>query len=239
MHYGIIAAGEGSRLVQEGVQKSKPLVDIVGKPMIGRLIDIFETLRAESINVIVNEQMIEVQQYLRKLKSALPVPLNIKIKSTPSSMHSFAELSSMMPSQGKFILTTVDTIFQPEDFECYVKAFEDTGDIDALMAVTSHIDDEKPLYVATDDGMHIQGFLDTQEDNVKYVSGGIYGLTSTAFDVLHRCLADGVARMRNFQRRLIADGLDVRAFDMGTILDIDHADDIVKANNFLTTPDKD
>ncbi|MDE6682257.1 MAG: NTP transferase domain-containing protein, partial [Muribaculaceae bacterium] len=41
MNFGIIAAGEGSRLVEEGVAYPKPLVPLNGKPMIGRLIDIF------------------------------------------------------------------------------------------------------------------------------------------------------------------------------------------------------
>ena len=56
MHYGIIAAGEGSRLVREGVALPKPLVDLDGRPMIERLIDIFVSLGAESVGIIVNEQ---------------------------------------------------------------------------------------------------------------------------------------------------------------------------------------
>ena len=57
MHYAIIAAGEGSRLVQEGIQLPKPLVDLDGRPMIKRLIDIMLDCDAESLSVIVNEQM--------------------------------------------------------------------------------------------------------------------------------------------------------------------------------------
>ena len=57
MHYGIIAAGEGSRLVQEGVSRPKPLVEIEGCPMIERLIRIFGECGAESVSVIVNEEM--------------------------------------------------------------------------------------------------------------------------------------------------------------------------------------
>ena len=34
MHYAIIAAGEGSRLAQEGVARPKPLVLLNGVPMI-------------------------------------------------------------------------------------------------------------------------------------------------------------------------------------------------------------
>lgn len=207
--------------------------------MIGRLIDIFVGCGAESINVIVNEQMTEVQDYLRALAASLPVPLNLKVKSTPSSMHSFAELSELMPQQGKFVLTTVDTIFRTGDFRRYVEAF-DKADADAVMAVTSYIDDEKPLYVATSDSaadalMRVDGFLDAAAPDVRYVSGGIYGLTGSAFKVLHKCLDEGVARMRNFQRALITGGLDVRAFDMGKILDIDHASDLQKAEAYIAS----
>lgn len=233
MHYGIIAAGEGSRLVQEGVGRPKPLVEIEGEPMIGRLIGIFASCGAESINVIVNEEMTEVRDYLTDLAAGLSVPLNIKVKSTPSSMHSFAELSGMMPSEGKFVLTTVDTIFRRDDFARYVDRFAHATGIDALMAVTGYIDDEKPLYVATDADMRITAFADKAQDNTRYVSGGIYGLTAPALGVLHRCLEDGVSRMRNFQRRLLTDGLRVDAYDMGKILDVDHASDIEKADAFL------
>lgn len=237
MHYGIIAAGEGSRLQQEGVLLPKPLVEIEGQPMIGRLINIFVECNAETVNVIVNEQMTEVQRFLRSLASTLPVPLNIKVKSTPSSMHSFAELSSMIPSTDRFVLTTVDTIFRAEDFRRYVESFERNAEADAYMAVTSHIDDEKPLYISTDEEMNITAFTDSPEPNTRYVSGGIYGFNGKASEILEECLREGVSRMRNFQRRLLTSGLRVKAFDMGKILDVDHASDIEKADAFLSNGD--
>jgi hypothetical protein len=39
--------------------------------------------------------------------------------------------------------------------------------------------------------------------------------------------------MRNFQRALITDGLQLKAFPFSKILDVDHAADIEKANQFL------
>lgn len=235
MNYGIIAAGEGSRLAQEGVELPKPLVNIEGRPMIQRLIDIMVACGAESISVIVNEFMTEVADYLRKVKDALPVPLNLVIKTTPSSMHSFYELGNLMRGKGRFVLTTVDTIFRREDFAKYIEAFSDCPpEIDGMMAVTAFVDDEKPLYVATDNAMDITAFRDEPADDTHYVSGGIYGLDGKAIDVLDRCMADGVHRMRNFQRALIASGLKLKAYDMGKILDVDHAGDISKAEEFLT-----
>lgn len=230
MNYGIIAAGEGSRLVSEGVAVPKPLVRLNGVPMIERLIDIFMHSSPESLSVIVNEQMTEVRAFLESLE--LPVPLNLVIKTTPSSMHSFHEVSKVMPD-GKFCLTTVDTIFRADDFRRYIDAFIADEKADGYMAVTPFIDDEKPLYVATDPSMRITGFLDSPADDVRYVSGGVYGLTASALKVLDDCMSAGVSRMRNYQRRLVEAGLDLRAYSIDKIIDVDHAGDIATAEEFI------
>ncbi|MDE5976269.1 MAG: NTP transferase domain-containing protein [Muribaculaceae bacterium] len=234
MNYGIIAAGQGARLAQEGVSLPKPLVRIDGRPMIGRLIDIFVECGAESVSVIVNEEMTEVADYLRQLAPTLPCKLNMVVKTTPTSMHSFYELSSLMEGKGRFIITTVDTIFRKDDFKRYVEAYTDAPeDVDGMMAVTGFIDDEKPLYVATDDEMRITAFLDRPAEGVKFVSGGIYGLNASAIPVLRKCLDNGVGRMRNYQRALVDEGLLLKAYDMNKIIDVDHAGDIATAEAFL------
>lgn len=229
MNYAIIAAGEGSRLAQEGVTLPKPLVRLQGVPMIQRLIDIFIKNDAESITLIVNEQMEQVQQYVKQIK--LNIPFNVIIKSTPSSMHSFFELREYL-KKGKFCLTTVDTIFREDDFSKYIQAFIADTTSDGMVAVTDYIDDEKPLYVSVDNEMKVDGFLD-KSDACKYISGGIYGLTPKSIETLERCLASGQSRMRNFQRQLIVDGLLIKAFPFSKILDVDHAEDIQKAEAFL------
>lgn len=235
MHFGIIAAGEGSRLASEGVRQSKPMLPIEGMPMIGRLIRIYERAGAESINVVVNDFMPDVREYLEKLKDELSVPLNLKVKSTPSSMHTFHELTGLLPDRGRFIATTVDTIFREEDFRRYAESFRDAPEtVDGMMAVTDFIEDEKPLYVdLLEPSMDIMGFLDKPSDGTKYVSGGIYGLDGKAIDVLNGCMERGVERMRNFQRALTADGLRLKAYPMGKIIDVDHASDILRAEEFL------
>ena len=231
MNYAIIAAGEGSRLAQEGVAKPKPLVELSGEPMIGRLISIFLRCNAESISIIVNEYMTEVREYLESLK--LPVPLNLVVKTTPSSMHSFYELSRVM-KPGKFCLTTVDTIFREPDFARYIAAFEADTENDGMMAVTPFIDDEKPLYVETDDQMNIVSFRDAAWDVEKYVSGGIYALNEKSFGVVKECIDNGVSRMRNFQRALVSSGLKLKAYSIDKIIDVDHAEDIATAQKFIS-----
>ena len=229
MDFAIIAAGEGSRLVQEGITTPKPLIKIQGSPLIERLIQIFLKNGASSISVIVNDEMKEVQAFLKGIR--LPVPFHLHIRSTPSSMHSFYELSRYLHSD-RFCLTTVDTIFREEEFSGYIKAFQDSEGADGLMAVTDFVDDEKPLYVETDKDLKILGFYDQTEDST-YVSGGIYCLRSTAVDVLEKAISEGMSRMRNYQRRLVAEGLYLKAYPFAKIIDVDHAEDISKAEEFI------
>ncbi len=230
MDYAIIAAGEGSRLAQEGIKCHKPLVRINGTTLIDRLINIFLKNDASSIRIIVNEEMTDVQEYLKGL--SLPVPFHLLIKSTPSSMHSFYELSRRFKS-GPVCLTTVDTIFREEEFAPYIRAFDSNPELDGLMAVTSYIDDEKPLHVQTDEDLRIKAFLDRTE-TPRYVSGGIYCLREPAVRVLSRCIEQGMSRMRNYQRQLIVEGLKIKAYPFSKIIDVDHADDIRKAEQFIT-----
>ena len=229
MKFAIISAGEGSRLAQEGVAQPKPLVPLHGTPIIERLIKIFSRHNAESISIIINGQQTDTLLLLQKLGKEYP--LNIVVKDTPSSMHSLYELRELLRG-GKFCLTTVDTIFRDEEFADYIKSFE-ASDNDGVMAVTPYIDDEKPLYVGTDDSMNITGFYDEPHSDSRHISGGIYGLNDKALDVLELCIEEGQSRMRNFQRRLIAEGLKLKACSFEKIIDIDHASDIAKAEEFI------
>ena len=230
MNYASIAAGQGSRLVQEGVRKPKPLVELNGEPLIARLIRIFTDNGAESISVIVNEEMTEVKAFLEELNPACE--LNVVVKTTPSSMHSFYELSKVM-KPGKFCLTTVDTVFREADFAKYIKTFEQDDENDGLMAVTPFIDDEKPLFVAVDEDLAVKAFLDKQAEEARYVSGGVYALNDKSIEVLGESMAAGISRMRNFQRALIDKGLKLKAFPIEKIVDVDHAEDIKTAEAFL------
>lgn len=234
MNFGIIAAGEGSRLAGEGVERSKPLVEICGMPMIGRLLRILDRVGAERVAVIVNGRMPEVARYLEEVAPRFGGRLSVKVKSTPSSMHSFHEICGSLRDCGKYVVTTVDTIFREEDFRRYIEAWENAADdVDGMMAVTTFVDDEKPLWVETGDGMDIVAFRDTPWSEARYVSGGIYGLRPEAAVVLDDCVEQGVERMRNYQRALVAAGQRLQAFDMGRVMDIDHAPDIKKAELWL------
>ena len=190
---------------------------------------------ATEIVVICNEQMSDVAIHLKMIQdkglNGLPVPLRFVVKSTPSSMHSFYELRHFL-REDPFILTTVDTIFDESEFHDYVLSFQDkiAQGVDALMGVTDYIDDEKPLYVGVDNVMCINGYYDTPQADFHFISAGIYGLTAPSLNILEACIEKGESRMRNFQRALVAAGLQIEAYPLTKVFDIDHIDDIRKAD---------
>ena len=235
MKFAIIAAGDGSRLAQEGVTEPKPLVKVRGERLIDRLIRIFMGSNATEIVVICNEQMSDVASHLKMIQdeglNGRHVPLRFVIKSTPSSMHSFYELRHFLRDE-PFILTTVDTIFDESEFHDYVLSFQDkvAQGTDALMGVTDYIDDEKPLYVGVDNVMRINGYYDTPQADSRFISAGMYGLTASSLDILETCIEKGESRMRNFQRALVASNLRIEAYPLTKVFDIDHIEDIRKAD---------
>lgn len=262
MNYAIIAAGKGSRLMKEGILEPKPLIKILGVTMMERLIRVFMRNGAQSISVICNEQMREVRTYLEALSDSdllrredgSVCPLNIVVQSTLSSMHSLAALKSVIP-EGRFCLTTVDTLFLESDFSDFIRycVYSSKEVYDGFFAVTPFVDDEKPLWVGIKpcdsfscacvrQGQSIKrivGFYDDRqqipEGMEETVSGGIYCLdTRTAFPVLDECLNRGQSRMRNFQRALVDAGLILNAFVFPKIMDIDHVVDIEKAETWLS-----
>ncbi len=233
MDYAIIAAGEGSRLASEGVLTPKPLVKLHGEMLIDRLINLFLRHDATSISVIVNEEMLEVREHMTDLE--LPIPLNLMVRSTPSSLHSFHALKPFLTGNA-CCLTTVDTVFSEAAFEIYLDTFLRTPSVDALMAVTAFVDDEKPLYIETDAAGMIRSYLDRAEGEAagcQYVSGGMYCLRRPAIELLDKAMQVGLSHMRNYQRLLLAEGLRLKAYAFDKIIDIDHAEDIAKAEAFL------
>ena len=220
MRFGIISAGEGSRLASEGFSQPKPLVPICGTPMIERLVRIMNGVGAERIAVIVNGENPETVSLLNGL------PVDLVVKKTPTPMHSLMELAPYLEGD-RFCVTTVDTVFSESRFRTMMDEFSKSP-MDGLMGVTLLIDDEKPLYVDVDEEMMIKGFHDSQ-NGCRFVSAGIYALKSDALDVLKGCLESGQTRMRYFQRQLLEAGFKLKAFDMWQVVDVDHVSDVARA----------
>ncbi|MFZ4861729.1 nucleotidyltransferase family protein [Sphingobacterium sp. Mn56C] len=237
MEFAIIAAGEGSRLREEGLAVPKPMLPLLGIPMIERLITIFAHQGATCVHVLINGQTPALKDYLNATMFAVPV--RVSVQDTLSSLHSLEVLTQQNPDWESCVVTTTDTVFLEQDFSNYLAGFRASPDSDAYMGVTPFVDDESPLFVAVDSELQVRGFYDLQDadaaGSAAYVSAGIYGLRREALAAVYPCVASGISRMRNYQRSLLTAGLQVKAHVFGKVVDVDHVYDMTTAEEFLKT----
>jgi NDP-sugar pyrophosphorylase family protein len=225
---GIIAAGEGSRLKEDGVSVPKPLVKVNGTPILERLLKQYHSLGISEAHCIINEQSTSVKDYIEKL--ALPLPVHFHIKSTESSMHSLFELGTCL-KEDHFLLSTVDSIFDSAELSAFLDEAQ-TLQGDALLAVTPYRGDENPLWVELDSSNGIRSFR-RGESGEQIVTGGLYFLSPRIFDAQRVALERGITRLRNFLGLLLEMGYTLRARSFTKIIDLDHAEDIRRAEEFL------
>ncbi len=234
MDYVILAAGLGSRFQKEGIDTPKPLVELLGEPMIGRLIRILSSRHAGVIHIVANSRMPQLVEYLDKLaKEPGIAPLVVRPIVSDNSYYSLSQATEGLT--GKFIGMTVDAIFDNKEFDAYLDAVEKMPDGEVLMALTRFVDDESPLYARlAPDGEVIDyryGGQPFAEGTV--VSAGMYGLTPEAMRFAAE--REGYPEsLSDFQRILAAESpLKVKPFYFEKALDVDCLHDREVAETFL------
>ncbi len=225
---GIIAAGEGSRLKAEGIQTSKPMIPIHGKPLIKWIIDTAINSGADKINCIVNEQLKDLESYLKSYNGSNKI--NLVVKTTASSFHSLKELSQYIAPP--FLIATADSIFREDEFKSFVEYGMNNSDADVIVAATDFIDDEKPLYINLDKKKRVIDF-DDSDQNYVFVTGGLYLFKKEIKKEIEEALDENTNRLRNFLRFLIRRKFRFQIFPFSRIIDVDHRSDIIKAEEIL------
>lgn len=232
MKYVILAAGLGSRFAKNGEKKPKPLVEIEGRPMIGRLIDILMKNNGGQINIVANSRMPELVEYLEDLKGK-GYPLVVRPIISDNSYYSLSEAAAGI--EGKFISMTVDTIFPLGEFANYVKESEKMTDDEVLMGLTRFVDDESPLYARIGPDGDVIDYRYGGEPYAEgtIVSAGLYALN----DKVMKLVADREGypeSLSDFQRILAAEtDIKVKPFEFSKAMDVDCLHDQKVAEEFL------
>jgi NDP-sugar pyrophosphorylase family protein len=223
----ILAGGEGSRLVADGVETPKALVEVGGRPQILNLIQTFEELGCESITCMVREGV------------RVDAPASVVMRScrTPSSLHTLIAGLAVVPP-GPVFCTMVDTVMPPEDWRrLYAGVTEKLrGGSFAVLAVTPFVDDERPVYVRRDAQGRATDIADTNGDRTEaaVVTGGVYGLSPGARRLATVAGSNG-NRMRTFLKLLIEVRAPVATVEVPKIIDLDHRRDLEAAETWLGT----
>lgn len=229
MKAGIIAAGLGERMARGGITIPKPLIPILGQPLISRIIFTAARLGASSIACILNAENMAAARYLKE--GSWPLPLDIIVKTTPNSMESLFALAPLLLDE-PFLLFTVDVVAGCEtmgDFLCRARRL---GNGCGALALTGFIDDEKPLWVSTDETGRIIAMGDGAKGS-RHITAGFYYFSPEVFEMVASAREKGLNALRGFLGLLIDSGYPLYGIPVSKTLDVDFPEDIAKAEAFL------
>jgi NDP-sugar pyrophosphorylase family protein len=213
----ILAAGEGSRLREDGWKMSKPLVPVQGIPLIEHAVENFLSAGIGSLSVIFNACEEDCAGFVR---TRFPgADIRILIKTTASSLESYREIAAMLPP-GPALVSTVDAWCPRADFAEFARRAAEVLPEETVLAVTPFVADEKPLRVRLGPGGLVTGI---GGDSGDAVTAGIY-----VFPERVRKLSAPAAlgRLREYLAWLVERGETVRALTIEEVVDVDRSEDI-------------
>ncbi|HIM55847.1 MAG TPA: nucleotidyltransferase [Candidatus Latescibacteria bacterium] len=210
----IIAAGRGSRLSAHA--SSKPLLSVLGVPLIERVIRDAANGGATEFCVVTGYRGDAVESHLRQLASALPgVPIGTVANREWELGNGLSVLSARDCEDGNFLLLMADHLFDPAIIQRLVQLRPRSGDVhlavDFGLTDNDRIDLEDVTRVLVRDGVVID--IGKGISDYNGYDTGLFHCTQGLFQALEASAAGGDTSLSGGMRILCAAGR-VRSLDM-------------------------
>ena len=227
---GIIAAGEGRRLREDGWTMPKPLVPVAGVPLLETVVRNFAAAGITSIVAIVNEAEGECVEWAHR---RFPhVDLRFIVKTTASSLESFLEVARAgadgrpaAGARGRQLVSTVDAWCAPADFARFAAAARRRPADATVLALTPLVADESPLWVRLAPDGRVVALGEPAGD---LVTAGLYLVPERVRKLTPPA---GLGRLREFLAWLVRAGEPVYGEVIPTVVDVDRASDVALAES--------
>jgi NDP-sugar pyrophosphorylase family protein len=230
----IIAAGRGERLRAATAGLPKPLVELDGKALLIRQIDLMQQFGCDCVYVIVNT---ETAALLVQRAIALPTGVELLVADTPSSMESLLTVGARIPP-GRFLLATVDAVVTVGEFTRFgdralqLMGSKQVSPFDGALAVVKWRGDARPLFVEVAADGSISRFRDESGD---LVTAGLYLLPTRIFEHIDEARALGLDALRRFLGFLLGKGLRFGTVELAGVVDVDEGSDLEQARTLLSS----
>jgi NDP-sugar pyrophosphorylase family protein len=227
----ILAAGRGQRLRPASGMVPKPLVELDGRPLLLRQIDLLIKLGVSPIHVIVNSETYHLMQQ-RGLRP--PDGVELLVDDTANSMESLLRLGEHI-APGYFTLMTVDAVLHAWDLHSFVtNATKITANrelrLNGALGVVKWRGDHNPLFVQITDGGVIAALGERQ---AAMVTAGVYLFSTAIFGHAAEARARGLDAMRRFLGMLLEKGARFAALEVPQAIDVDDPADLLAAREML------
>jgi len=230
MKAAIIAAGEGSRMSKSHPGQIKPMIRIAAKPLIYWVVVGLRSAGCKDIVVLTNSRGKAVGAYLT---ATFPdVNFDFVTADTASSFESFRLVSKRLAETAtnrEFVVSTVDALIKTDDVERFIRECRGSN-ADAGLALTTFVDDEKPLWADADANGRVTA-LGEKATAKNAVTCGLYYMTRKAATDIPQ--AERHSRLRDFFQELVASGAVVKGVILSKSLDVDRPEDLAAAETFL------
>jgi NDP-sugar pyrophosphorylase family protein len=230
---GVIAAGEGSRLSLSHPAVIKPLVPVAGRPLSHWIAGTLRAAGARGLTVLTNSRGGALPP---SLTAAFPsFAFDFFSQDTSSSYESFRLVARRLAErEDAFLISTVDALIPAGDVARFWAECR-AARTDAGLALTAHVDDEKPLWADVDEAGLVTAVGDGARTR-RLVTCGLYFMTRRSAELLAEPAAH--ARLRDFWRTLVASGARVSGTTLSKTLDVDRPEDVAAAEAYLTAETK-
>ncbi len=219
---GVIAAGEGTRLLALG--PSKPLVPVAGMPLVERVLSNFAAAGVPGVSIIFNAEQEGCAAFVEDRFPDLVK--TVVLRTTPHSWESFRTILAVSPS-GRLLVTTVDTLCAAEDFVAFVRKAEQAAEDETVLAVTPLVADERPLWVRRDASDRVCEIGGPAGDAV---TAGLYVISERARRLEPPAT---LGRLREYLSWLCAAGEPIRAVSISRAVDVDRPEDVRLAESLF------
>jgi NDP-sugar pyrophosphorylase family protein len=219
---GVIAAGEGSRL--QALGRSKPLVPVAGVPLVERVLSNFAAAGVSGVSIIFNAEQEECAEFVEERFPDLVK--TVVLRTTPHSWESFRTILAVSPP-GRLLVTTVDALCAAEDFVAFVRKAEQAAEDETVLAVTTLVADEKPLWVRRDASDLVREIGGPAGDAV---TAGLYVISERSRRLEPPAT---LGRLREYLSWLCAAGEPIRAVSIPRAVDVDRPEDVRLAESLF------
>lgn len=224
---GILAAGDGSRLREDGWAMAKPLVPVAGVPLVAHVIENFLAAGIESLAIIFNAREEDCAEFVRARFSGADI--RIFVKTTASSLESYREIARMLPP-GPALVSTVDAWCPRPDFLEFARRAALAPAEETVLAVTPFVSDEKPLWVRLDPAGLVTEIGGISGDAV---TAGMYVFPERVRELP---VPARLGRLREYLAWLVERGETVRGIRIAEVVDVDRESDIALAAALTNRP---
>jgi choline kinase len=149
-------------------------------------------------------------------------------------MHSFLRVVETLAhdgAPGPFLISTVDTVAPAGAYRRFIEEAERHSDAAVTLALTTAIDDEKPLLVRRD-GARIVA-LGAEASGGIEATAGYYAVGPAILAEADAARRDGLDALRKLFERLLARGYRLDGVTMPDSIDVDRPVDVASAERLL------